>query len=472
MVMNKCISILSLAFLFVMNVAAQQEPVSYLAGKSIRLKQKVVEHTDNNLVFRVDLQLDSLELPSNGRYVFTVLLRDRNNENNVELPQIVLNSRKQDISYRRSGYKNFPDQTIAFRRKNHTAQTLHYEAVVPYMDWMKNSDVELIEDYCGCGDVLNQNVSLIHKLRTPYMPYLRPRAEAQKERQEEGRAFIDFPVDQITLYPDYRNNPRELSKIIQTINLVKEDKNTSITGIRIHGFASPESPYEHNAYLAENRARTLKDYVRQLLNLDDRLFSVDFTPEDWDGLRHYVTESGLNHKTEILKIIDDNTLEPDPKEWRLKSTYPEEYRMMLANWYPALRHSDYVVTYRVRPFSVEEAKEILKTKPQQLSLEEMFLVAQTYEPGSQEFNEVMETAVRMFPDDETANINAACSQMEQGNLDAAGRYLDKAGDSPQVLHAKGVLAILQGDYQKARDFLNRAKAGGEMDAEKNLQILN
>jgi hypothetical protein len=37
----------------------------------------------------------------------------------------------------------------------------------------------------------------------------------------------------------------------------------------------------------------------------------------------------------------------------------------------------------------------------------MYLVAQTYEPGSPEFNEVFDIAVRLFPDDETANLNAA-----------------------------------------------------------------
>lgn len=34
---------------------------------------------------------------------------------------------------------------------------------------------------------------------------------------------------------------------------------------------------------------------------------------------------------------------------------------------------DYHITYKVKPFDVEEAKEIIKTKPQQLSQEEMFI---------------------------------------------------------------------------------------------------
>lgn len=470
--MNKHISLLAVAGLMSAMVSAQQTAVrSYLADKAIRIESMQVTQSGNQLLVNMELNMDSLQLSSNDRYVFTPLVIGRSN--NVELPAIVLNGRKQDITYRRNGHRKYGPETVAVRRINKTAQTVHYSATVPYERWMENVNVEVIEDYCGCGDVLNQNVALVHRLRTPYMPYLRPQAEAQKERYEEGRAFIDFPVDKITLYPDYRENPRELNKIIQTINLVKEDKNTTITGISIHGFASPESPYEHNAYLAENRARTLKDYVRRLLHLEDGIFSVEFTPEDWDGLRRYVAESALEHKAEILDLIDNTTLNPDAKEWKIKSTYPEDYRFMLQTWYPALRHSDYVVTYRVRPFSVEEAKEILKTKPQQLSLEEMFLVAQTYEAGSAEFNDVMETAARMFPNDETANINAACARMEVGDLKGARLYLDKTGDSPDALHAKGVLKLLEGDSNQARELFERAKkSGNPTDIDKNIQILD
>ena len=247
------------------------------------------------------------------------------------------------------------------------------------------------------------------------MPYLRPAAEAQKQRSEQGRAFIDFPVDRVELHPNYRKNPTELQKIIETINLVKNDKNTTITNIDIHGYASPESPYEHNAYLAENRAKTLREYVSNLVRLPGDKFTVSSTPEDWEGLREAVVASNLENKQAILELIDDGGLDPDVKEQRIKSKYPADYRFMLSTYYPALRHSDYVVSYTVKPFSVEEAKEVLKTKPQQLSLEEMFMVAQTYEPGSKEFNDVMETAVRLYPQDQTANrIPGARGQFSRG----------------------------------------------------------
>lgn len=54
-----------------------------------------------------------------------------------------------------------------------------------------------------------------------------------------------------------------------------------------------------------------------------------------------------------------------PVSRKSRSLYPSEYRFMLDTWYPALRHSDYRITYKVKPFDVAEAKEIIKTKPQQ-----------------------------------------------------------------------------------------------------------
>lgn len=449
---------------------AQRTTGTRLAATQVAVENTRVEHTDNNLVVSMDLVLDSLELPSNMRFVFTPIVRNAEEERFME--PVVVNGRKQQIMYEREDYKQYSAQTTVVRRKNETAQTVRYTAVLPYESWMKNADVAVYEDLCGCGDLLDQNRTVVRRLRTPLLAFIRPQAEPSKDREMHGQAFIDFPVDRIELFPDYRNNPAELQKIIQSINVVKEDRNTSITSIEIHGYASPEGTYEHNTYLAENRARTLTDYVRRLVRLDSDLFHVTSTPEDWDGLRKRVVEGNLTHGSEILALIDDVSLEPDPKEWKIKTTYPEDYRFMLDTWYPALRHSDYVVRYKVRAFSVEEAKALLHTKPQQLSLEEMYLVAQTYEPGSPEFNEVFQIAVRMYPDDPTANLNAACAALSVENYDAARRYLERAGNSPQAVHARGVVAMQEGRLAEARNLFDQAAKAGVPEAAENLKNLD
>ena len=190
------------------------------------------------------------------------------------------------------------------------------------------------------------------------------------------------------------------------------------------------------------------------------------------------TEKGREYLMSVLKedplgsrSIDSVKLS-DAKEWAIKSRYPDDYRMMLQAWYPALRHSDYVVTYHVRPFSVEEAKALLYTKPQQLSLEEMFLVAQTYEPGSKEFNEVFEIAVRMFPDDPTANLNVACAMIESGQYGRAEVYLAKAGNLPEAVHARGVMAARQGREDEARRLFGQADKAGVKAATENLRLMD
>lgn len=469
--MNKYRNIALACLLYIPFGANAQNEVTGLVSDNILVENMTVARTGNSLVVDMDLNMDKLEMRSNQRVVLTPVVKD--GVNAVTMPSLILNGRKQQISYKRYAHRKYPAGVQVVRRKNKTAQTYHYNAVLPAEEWMNNANVMVAEDLCGCaGKVEGQEQTLVHRLRKPYMAYLRPQAEAVKARHEEGRAFVDFPVDQTTLYPDYRENPRELKKIVETINLVKNDKNTSITSISIHGYASPEAPYDHNAYLAENRANTLKNYVRQLVNLEDRVFTVKSTPEDWDGLESWVEKSNLTNRRAILDIMaDPRYSNPDQREWKIKKEYPEDYKTMLQTVYPALRHSDYVVNYTVRAFSVEEAKELLKTKPQQLSLEEMYLVAQTYEPGSDDFNEVFETAVRMFPNDETANLNAACTRIESGDYEAAAKYLKKAGDSAYANHARGVIAMRQGKDAEARRFFEIARNGGVEAAEKNLQIL-
>lgn len=90
-------------------------------------------------------------------------------------------------------------------------------------------------------------------------------AEAPKIRHLDKRAYIDFPVNRIELRADYRRNPAQLDSIITTIKALKADNNLQVMGINIHGFASPEGSYKHNGYLAKNRAITLTEYVRKMV---------------------------------------------------------------------------------------------------------------------------------------------------------------------------------------------------------------
>lgn len=98
--------------------------------------------------------------------------------------------------------------------------------------------------------------------------------------------------------------------------------------------------------------------------------------------------------------MDDSTLDIDKKERQIAQLAgPQTYKYILEECYPALRHSDYTVNYTVRGFNLEETKEIIKTRPQLLSLQEIYRIAKSCQPGSEEFNRSFQVAATMFPDD-------------------------------------------------------------------------
>jgi tetratricopeptide (TPR) repeat protein len=259
------------------------------------------------------------------------------------------------------------------------------------------------------------------------------------------------------------NNRRELRKITDTLDVMVKDPNVSVRQVKIHGYASPESPYEHNKMLATNRAKSLTDYVRQQYKLPANVFApAEATPENWEGLRRAVVgmdDQTLPHRQEILSIIDDASLQPDPKEWRIKSRYTAEYQYLLREVYPGLRRSDYDISFNFSDFTLEQAKEIYKKRPYQLSLRELWDVAQTMEPNSPEYNKVLQQAVNIYPDDPVANLNLANVAIRQKDLLKAETLLEHAGNSAEALNARAVLAILQQRYADAVAAWEKSLAG-------------
>ena len=352
---------------------------------------------------------------------------------------------------------------------------MEYRTVVPYEKWMNTSKLVTLNEVCGCCDetLAGENEPLLAlrlepKAFVPSYIYIRPKAEP-KINVLEGSAYIDFPVNRTEIHENYRRNPVELQKILSTIDAVRNDADTRIISVSIKGYASPESPYSNNERLAMGRTKTLKEYVRKQYNFADSQFITDYEPEDWAGLERYVESSSLDNKAGILALIRSN-MDPDAKERSIKTAFPKEYAFLLKEVYPGLRHSDYAVKYEVRAYTdVEEIKRLIKTQPQKLSLNEMYLAAQEMEIGSEEYNETFDIAVRMFPDDEVANLNAANIAMSRGSLKSAERYLQKAGDSPQAIYARATLAALNKDFDTAEKMFEEAVRKGMPDAEKMLR---
>lgn len=451
------------------------------AGTDILVKEKNAEKLGSDLVISMKVDISNLKISGGQSLVCTPLVESGDSVR--ALPSMVINGRSRHILYQRLDRDASATGEVAVRRRNNTEQTIDYMVRTPYADWMEKADVSMVMDDCGCGwKELSENKNNLFTMDfsepvviDPVLAYIVPDQEAIKARHLDGSAFLDFPVNKTEIYPEYRKNPQELNRIRETIEVVRGDKYASITGISIKGYASPEGTYKNNAYLAEHRAKSLADYVKKTYGLSDVSFSIDFEPEDWAGLEKAVENGNLQDKDEILAIIRaDEPADWDAREWKLKALNGgASYKVLLQEVYPGLRHSDYRVDYTIRSFTVDEAKEIIYTDPSKLSLSEMFAVAQQYDEDSEQFGEVFEIAVRMYPNDPVSNLNAAVNAVNTRQLDKAKRYLAKAADCPQKQLVRAAILMLEGKMDEAKNILDSIRDKNEVKSqvEVNLEMV-
>ena len=449
-------------------------PATQLQERNVRILNKEVKRVDDNVNVNMDMQFDNLNLKSNrGTVVIPMIV---NQGDTVKLPAVEVMGRKRYIYYQREGKTATENPATITKYTEGEAQTVHYSQSTPYRSWMENSQLVIGHDLCGCNQSIVDNgllqrvgEALPGPMKMCYA-YVQPKAEDIKKCNESGTAQLQFSLNNSTVNPKLANNQSELERLRQTIDVVRNDKDVSITSIVLHGYASPDGPYANNEKLAKKRTSAIYDYLRNYYPVENRLFSYTYTAEDWQGVKDYIAKNDIPQKQEVEKIIASN-LSPDEKERAIAQKAPEAQRHLTDNVFPKLRRTNYTINYNVRNFNLEEARKLIKTQPYKLSQEEMYAVANSYEKGSKEFNEVFDVAVKMFPDDELANLNAAYTAIDRSDKVSAAQYLKKAGNSPQTDNARGALAVLEKDYPTAKACFQKAADAGLQEAKDNLKEL-
>lgn len=449
-----------------------------LARGQVAVENMQVEKGGQTVKVDLRLNLDKLDLATNRGLVFTPMLVNGNDT--LQMPAAEIMGRKRYIYYQRNHKTATLNPLFVTRRNNGKPQSENYSYRTQYRKWMQGSQLYMSQDTCGCDQALLRSNLLVPGapvdfFGTPWMyqyAYVQPQAETVKNREVSGSAKLNFAIDKYDIRPNFGSNETELKKIRESIDLVQEDKDVTLTGIELHGYASPDGSYAHNEVLAHNRTEALKQYLVNYYKgeMKQNVITVHSTAEDWNGVREYVASNPLTMKDDLLKIIDDSSSTPDEKERYISRKYADIYRnVFLKDLYPSLRRTDYRISYTVRNFNLEEARRIIKERPQNLSLNEMYLVANSYETGSEDFCHVFDVAVRMYPESEPANLNAACVALSRGDKISAEQFLKRAGESPEAENARGILDAQNEDYESAK--MHFEKAASLPEAQKNLAEL-
>lgn len=467
---NTTISVL-IALLFC--IASCQLQAQNLYKGEIQYKELQVSKGGNLLRIQLQLDLTSIELNNQQMLQLTPVLKSKDRADEYRYAPIIVAGRIRDkVITRQSDLPN--DKRLKYVvRRNGKEQLLPVELETLFEAWMYEADLFLEETISGCAECeLGKNNYLIsNRIVAPkFVPeyqlqYVTPEAEEVKHRSETYAALLNFRVGRYELLRDFENNAAILHDVDKIVSEIRNDDNLTIQEMEVTGYASPEGNYNSNMVLSKNRTFSFVDYLVSAHNIDRALVKTDWKGEDWEGLRKSVSNSPLTERDAVIRIIDQNQ-DINKRKQQLQAMPGGVYRTLLNEYYPPLRRIEYTFSYIARPFNVNEAKEVMKKKPQHLSLNEMFLVAQTYKEGSPEFDQVFDVAVRLFPESVVANLNVSVQEINQGALNKAIDRL-KGLNTPEALNNLGVAYVQKGEYEEAAGCFSKAAAMGNTVAANN-----
>lgn len=452
----------------------------------------------SDMLVSMDIVLDStFRLGRNHQIYITPVIKGGGNDSaqSVVLPSVLVNGRNMQYAYERKALSRKVIESYnlveVIRRHNGTLQQLSYAQSTPLHRWMygPETSISIVFDSCGCGVPTGHEITSIPLKMTPVMryAYLTPEVTELPTTLHEGKARVQFEVDSTTLHTQpYKcrngqriDNRKQLAIIYDSIRYALSTPNVEISRINICGYASPESPYDHNDYLATNRSKALAEHIGQMFNLPAGKYTHNAVPENWGEFREMVVASNEitpQQRDDLLELIDEPTFGPsdyDAKEKTLKTDprFARLYRtLILPKWFPHLRATKFSISTQLKPMSDPELAEIIKTTPQMMSLNQMFRVALLYPEGSDDFNRVIGIALKYYPNSPVANLNAAVAAIAHGDYERAEELLAKAGDSPEAENARGVVATHYGKFDTARQHFENA-APKLSEAQKNLEEL-
>ena len=245
----------------------------------------------------------------------------------------------------------------------------------------------------------------------------------------------------------------------------------------VQSYASPEGEIDKNENLAKDRAESAKAaVVKRMKKMKyeagqaDAFYSLDPKGEDWSGFKAEVEKTSHEDKELILRVLQ-MTSDLNKREQEIRNM-AKTYTFLEKEVLPQLRRSQLTLSYDKVGFSDDELKELSKTNPDTLNVEELLFTATLYSDLSEQLR-VYKEAQRLFPNDWRTSNNVGYVQYLQGDLEAAGTNFEKAGESSENATVKnniGAVAHMKGDLERAMELFTAAGSSDETNY--NMGLLN
>mgnify|MGYP002624207413 CR=1 FL=1 len=240
----------------------------------------------------------------------------------------------------------------------------------------------------------------------------------------------------------------------QALKDAAADERAVVKNLEIVAYASPDGSAELNDKLSEDRSgsagKAWKNVTKGIVDGDPNVRSVG---EDWEGFQQLVSESNLEDKDLILRVLSMYS-DPAVRESEIKNM-SQIYTALKGEVLPELRRARLIANIEYKNYTEEELLKALQENDDVLDEESLLRAATVSKDLSQKEN-IWNKAVKKFGSDRAA-YNLAALYAAQGKNDKAETQLAKvkSGDA-DVVNVMGLLALRKGDYSTAEDCFRRA----------------
>ena len=313
----------------------------------------------------------------------------------------------------------------------------HYRDQVPLKRWMKSATLAIRRQVvgCACEDELgDENLKQAALFEEPALPprrtpdYLLAEASRQWDFGQD-ELEIAFKVSKIEIDSTVFDNEVTFGKILAAVDKIFSNPHYKLNKIEIAGYASPEGPPAFNRWLGENRAKALMNYIishRPEYNLTAENFEIRNGEENWDGLRSVLETSDMEGKERVLEIINDPNIPSELKKDKIKwIDHGKTWKKMLDEIYPRLRCARYLAVY---------------------------------------YDSTNDNAVEI--------INQANALIREGKYEDAYLQVKEVDEDMRAYNTIGVALMMQGEFEKAMPWFEKALEGNSPQAQYNIDAIN
>lgn len=359
-------------------------------------------------------------------------------------------------------------------------KTVSYESTRPYQACMEEGEVIVrIEPKKGTKEKEAITTDPIAKgtIITPYLIQLDDQVMAEDDNfkrvtSHQTTAVINYDKGKFNV------KPAELKQqdIVDFEAFIKDAQTNvrrDVKGFNIISFASPEGEIDKNENLAGDRAKSAEEYLVNFYKKSkiETVPAITKTPkgEDWDGFKTEVEKTTHEDKDLILRVLemtsDLNKREEDIRNMAKTYTFLEKSVL------PQLRRSQMVLTYDKIGWSDDELKQLSKSNPDTLTVEELLYTAELVDDLNEKLR-IYKEAERLYGDDYRTVNNVGYILYMQNDIAGAKAKFEKAYEMNQneiVTNNLGAVIHMQGDRNRAKELFE--KAGSSPETSYNLGLI-